>query len=150
VPGLSRTPHNYRFCGYGEAIGGGKIAQRGLVRLVQGRGKPNWAGAQSSYRQTLLGKGSASQECGGRLDPEKLKEVTKRKGRLLQPEVLRCRIRFFTDGAVLGSRKDVQQHLTAYHLVTGRGARTAPRPLPGITDWGDLTTLRGLRNRPLG
>ena len=71
-------------------------------------------------------------------------------GRLPQHEVLRCRVRYFTDGAVLGSRDYVQRYLTAYRISSGRRSRTAPRPLPNVTDWGDLATLRGLRRNAFG
>jgi hypothetical protein len=65
--------------------------------------------------------------------------------------VLRCRIRYFTDGAVLGSRAFVEMHLLAYRVVTGRRARTAVRPIPPVANWGlSLATLRALRKNAFG
>jgi hypothetical protein len=61
---------------------------------------------------------------------------------------LRCRIRHFTDGAVLGGQAFVAEHLAAYRARTGRRRNTPPKPLPAFTDWGlDLASLRGLRTR---
>ena len=71
-------------------------------------------------------------------------------GNLPLATVLRCRIRHFTDGAVLGSQAYVETQLAAYRHRTGRRKRTAPWPLPPLTDWGDLATMRGLRRQPIG
>jgi len=37
--------------------------------------------------------------------------------------------------------------MATYQRKTGRRKRTAPRPLPNLTDWGELTTLCGLRRQ---
>ena len=65
-------------------------------------------------------------------------------------DVLRCRIRYFSDGAVLGSQAFVATHLARYRQRTGRRRQTQQHLLPSVTDWGDLTTLRGLRRNPIG
>ncbi len=72
------------------------------------------------------------------------------KGKLPLASVLRCRVRYFSDGAVLGSRAFVQSHLSTYQKFTGRRTRTAPREIPPVAEWGDLTTLRGLRKQAFG
>jgi len=64
--------------------------------------------------------------------------------------VLRCRLRHFTDGAVLGSKAFVTEQLAAYRRRTGLRSRTRPCALPNVTDWGDMTTLRGLRKKAFG
>jgi hypothetical protein len=64
--------------------------------------------------------------------------------------VLRCRVRYFTDAAVLGSQAFVETHLAHYRRRHGARERTAPRPLAPITDWGGLTALRGLRKDAFG
>jgi len=50
---------------------------------------------------------------------------------------------------VLGTKAYVTAQLAAYRRLTGHRARTRPRPLPNVTDWGDMTTLRGLRKKAL-
>lgn len=64
--------------------------------------------------------------------------------------VLRCRVRYFSDGAVLGGRAFVAKHLVSYKRLTGRRRRTGVQTLPPITDWGDLVALRGLRKKAFG
>lgn len=147
--GLVSDPKDYRFCGYGEAVAGNKAAQLGLS-LVVDRRNPSWSQTQSAYRLTLFGKGSAPKPMGYHIRPEQLKNVAKSKGQLPVADVLLCRIRYFSDGAVLGSQAFVQEQLARYQGLTGRRERTKPRPLPAVAAWGDMMTLRGLRNQPFG
>ncbi len=145
--GLVSDPKDYRFCGYAEAVVGNQAARDGLARVTEGE---NWADVQSGYRQVLFGTGAGPSEQGGGIAPEELQKVMKAKGKLPLHTVLRCRVRYFTDGAVLGSQAFVAQHLEVYRRTQGRRERTAPRPLPNLTDWGDVNSLRGLRKGAFG
>ena len=148
--GLVNDPKDYRFCGYAEAVAGHKPAQQGIVQLIEGGRKHGWDWTQDAYRETLFGKGSAPKEYGAKIDDAAMQRVIKAKGRLPLHQVLRCRVRYFSDGAVLGGHAFVQEHLGTYQRLTGKRTRTAPRPVPRITDWGDLSTLRGLRSKTFG
>ncbi|MBT5903155.1 MAG: transposase [Opitutaceae bacterium] len=148
--GLVDDPKDYRFCGYAEAVAGRKFAQEGIVQLVEGGRAHHWKWTQSAYRETLFGKGSAPREHKANIDAAELEKVIKSNGQLPLHQVLRCRVRYFTDGAVLGGHSFVQEHLGTYQKLTGTRSRTAPRPIPRVADWGDLTTLRGLRRKAFG
>jgi len=148
--GLVDDPKDYRFCGYAEAVAGFGRAQQGLFRVVEGGRKNGWNWVQDSYRQTLFGKGAAPGESRSKIDRATMEAVIKAKGTLPLHEVLRCRIRYFSDGAVLGGQAFVQKHLGTYQKLTGRRSRTAPRAMPQVTDWGKLSTLRGLRRGVFG
>jgi putative transposase len=142
--GLARDPKEYRFCGYSEAVAGSMPARRGIRSVVGGR---TWDAAQAAYRQIVFGTGADPRGSGMAITLEQFQQVVNEGGKLPLPTVLRCRLRYFTDGAVLGSRVFVEKHLTAYRRKTGCRRNTAPRPLPDCTDWGELTILRGLRRR---
>ena len=148
--GLVNDPKDYRFCGYAEAVAGHKPAQQGIVRLIEGGRKQGWNWTQEAYRETLFGKGSTPKERGAKIDDAAMQKVIKAKGRLPLHQVLRCRVRYFSDGAVLGGHAFVQEHLGTYQKLTGKRSRTAPRPVPQVTGWGDLSTLRGLRRKAFG
>lgn len=137
-------PKDYRFCGYGEAVGGSRKAREGLARVL---GAGSWSAVQSTYREMLfcVGAGPRSADSGRPLSPEEVAAVLEAKGRLPLPVALRCRLRYFSDGAVLGSQEFVKAHIEVYRSRYRRRRRTTPRPLPELTDWGDLATLRGLR-----
>jgi REP element-mobilizing transposase RayT len=140
--GLAGDPKDYRFCGYAEAVAGHTAAQLGLLTVT---GAGNWAEAQTGYRQMLFGTGAEAREHGRCIQPEELQKVLEAGGQLPIATVLRCRLRYFTDGAVLGSKAFVALQLAAYRQRTGRRQDASPHPLPVLTDWGELNTLRGLR-----
>ena len=145
--GLVNDPKDYRFCGYAEAVAGNAAAQAGIRSVTGGRG---WDEAQAHYREVLFGTGAGPREGAATISLDDLQRVIAEGGRLPLPTVLRCRVRYFTDGAVLGSRAFVDVQLARYRQKTGRRERTASRALPAWTDWGDWATLRGLRLRAFG
>jgi len=140
-------PKDYRFCGYAEAVAGRTEAQRGLAEVI---GVTDWSEAQVVYRQLLFDTGSAAREQGASIPLVALEKVLADGGRLPLGTVLRCRIRYFTDGAVLGSRAFVEEQLAVYRARTGRREGTPICLLPPVTDWGELAALRRLRRRAFG
>jgi putative transposase len=145
--GLATDPKDYRFCGYAEAVAGNTTAQAGLLSILGG----SWPEVQATYRHWLFGTATEARESGAVIDAALLERVIAEGGRLPLSTVLRCRIRYFTDGAVLGSKAFVEAHLNAYRTVTGRRKRTAVRPIPPVAEWGfPLATLRTLRKNVFG
>lgn len=134
--GMVDDPKNYRWCGYAEALAGVKEAQLGLLRVMQGVEEicPNaellgmlsqrWKDIRDEYRMVLAVDGVASDQDAVHVRGErKSKRYKKRKGysreeseqilesggKLTRAEMLRCRVRYFSDGVVLGSREFVDQ-----------------------------------------
>ena len=58
--------------------------------------------------------------------------------------VLRCRVRYFTDGAILGSAEYVRGFVEVVHRAQQRKRRLQPNTLKGAA-WGDLVVLQRLR-----
>jgi len=145
--GLVQDPKDYRFCGYAEAVAGNPKAQGGIRSVMAGG---EWDESQSQYRELLFGTGAGAREGAASISPADFQRVVAAGGKLPMATVLRCRLRYFADGAVLGSTAFVEEQLVKYRQKTGRGERTRPRPMPPVTDWGDLATLRTLRNRAAG
>ncbi|MCH6255509.1 transposase [Puniceicoccaceae bacterium K14] len=143
--GLVTDPSEYRFCGYGEAMAGSKSAKRG-IRLLAGR-RINMANALEQYRVVVFGKGYASKSANGKraVDGDKAKKVLEQGGRVEMTEALRCRVRYFTDGAVIGSNEFVQSYFETNRANFGIKRRDGPRKLRG-SDWGGLSCIRDLRN----
>jgi REP element-mobilizing transposase RayT len=145
--GLARDPKDYRFCGYAEAVGGSPQARAGLRSVIGGRG---WSECQAVYRQILFGTGSEPREGEQRITEEQFAEVIRTGGKLPLADVLRCRVRYFTDGAVLGSREFVTHHLARYREKTGRRREKDVHDVPTLTEWGAMSALRALRRSPFG
>jgi putative transposase len=149
---LVDDPKDFRWCGYGEAVGeGGELIRAGLRSVVSG---PTWESVLSTYRMILFGKGTkrrADGSAAGEISWEQARTVLNEGGRLPAATVLRCRVRYFTDGAALGSKGFVAQALRAYQELTGRRThQQEPQPMGGSGEWVELATLRGLRRAVFG
>jgi putative transposase len=145
--GLASDPKDYRFCGYAEAVAGNATARQGLRFASGGR---SWDETQAAYRQVVFGTGAGARPRGATIPLEQFRKVVAEGGNLPLAAVLRCRVRYFSDGAVLGSRAFVAKQLVDYRQKTGRRDASVPKPVPGCTDWGELATLRGLRRQVFG
>ena len=145
--GLVSDPKDGRYCGYAEAMAGHDKVRRGIMRVL---GLADWNETQATYRQLLYGSGSEAREHKHAIGREDFQRVLRQGGRLPLSEVLRCRVRYFSDGAVLGSKAFVAIQLARYGQHSGRLQGTEPIAVPLVTDWGELTTLRRLRCDAIG
>jgi hypothetical protein len=115
---------------------------------------------RQAYRNLLLGEGieageaeKARERQAGRrvfrrgLDREKALAELRSGKDLSQAELLRCRVRYFSDGLVLGSREFVEQAFEAKRDWFGRKRKTGARGLP--VEGGGLFSLRDLRVQAL-
>jgi len=131
--GIVQDPKDYRFCGYAEAVVGLRDAVRGLSFVTSGLYDISVTEALSAYRLMLFGKGSASATGASQIDrAQAVRVLEKEEGRLPAlpaATLLRCRIRYFTEGAVLGSRAFVAAHMDAWQRSTGRKHRPKPQTI---------------------
>lgn len=150
---MVKDPKDYRFSGYGEAMGGSKLARSGLGIAL---GEPGeWSVLAGRYRQLLYVKGEVR---GVRVDGqpvrpgfsmEAVETVVALKGKLPLNEILRCRVRYFTDGAILGSREFVEDAFRRHRQHFSARREEGARSMKG-GDWGDLFAARQLRVEVLG
>ena len=131
--GMVKDPADYRWSSYGEAVGGGKKgngkkAREGLVRAYfcnQGVGfeAEKWREVSPLYRRLMglaLGRKPGLAEVAGEgnragqatLNTAEILE-SKDNGTVLKDlglaKMLHCRVRYFTDGAVIGSKEFVNE-----------------------------------------
>ena len=76
--------------------------------------------------------------------------VEQQNGELCLPEHLRCRIRYFSDGVILGSRCFVQSHFFKLKEKLGYQRRRAATQLTALGGSDPLWVFRDLRVRPIG
>jgi hypothetical protein len=173
--GMVEDPADYRWSSYGEAMGGGgvgdgKKARAGLVRaILVDQGCPadarQWPGKVSrQYRMLLLESGmEETREVVGR-DGEMRTEVVRkgiesgkaraelerlsRGGTVGLAKLVRWRVRYFTDGVVIGSRGFVEdffkQSRGRFGAKRQDGARRF-RGRAGAASGGLLWSVRDLR-----
>ncbi|MEX1116251.1 MAG: transposase [Akkermansiaceae bacterium] len=169
--GMVEDPADYRWSSYGEAVGGGrkgngKKAREGLVRAYfcnQGVGfeSEKWRDVSRLYRRLMglalgrkPGRATVSQVQKG------IGQITKNSAEILESEdnetvlkdlriakMLRCRVRYFTDGAVIGSREFVNEAFADARERFGAKRKNGARKLKGgaAAASGVLWSLRDLR-----
>jgi len=166
--GMETDPASYRWSSYGEAVGGGnkgngKKAREGLVRACmshEGAGfeSEKWREVSRIYRRAMglaLGRKSGKAE----VDRERVKPglnteealAAKKNGTVLpdlgMAAMLRHRVRYFTDGAVIGSREFVNAAFAGARERFGPKRKDGARALRGGASAakGVLWSARNLR-----
>ncbi len=167
--GMVADPAQYRWSSYGEAVGGGpkgngKKAREGLVRACMshhgsGFEAEKWKEVSRIYRRAMgmaLGRKSGRVEVGDRpmvrMNTEQMLES--RENETVLPDLgmagmLRQRVRYFSDGAVIGSKVFVneafasaRERFTLRRKDGPRRMRGAGQPAAGV-----LWSMRDLRVR---
>lgn len=143
--GIVVDPKDYRYCGYGEACGGSRPARAGLAGIFAqyGRTEKAWQAVESLYRQQLYARGEQTASRAG-FSREEVMAVLEGDGNLQLSQALRCRVRYFSDGVVLGSKSFVEDVFQRNRAQFGLKRKTGARPLRK-TQAGDLCTMRDLR-----
>jgi putative transposase len=159
--GLVAEPEGYRWCGYAEALGGSQLMRRGLCRAIgwpqagwSRRGKRTHSGAEA-YRCLLYEDGiERLAEIGGKevtkrrgLSAEAAREVIDAGGKLGHFDLVRCRVRWFTEGGALGSESFLRRVLgTGADRIKLRtlpvGGAKASRSAKGAPGWFSLSRLK--------
>ncbi|MDI1314946.1 transposase [Prosthecobacter sp.] len=150
-----KDPKDYRWCGYAEAMGGSRRAQRGLCKALS---KPvdGWrsAGAAEAYRCLLHAEGREIKDAQNEkvvqrgVSAESARAVLAEKGRLSPAELVRLRVRYFTDGVVLGSREFVEGIFEAQRELFGPRRKNGARRM--AESEAAFYTLRQLRVSAVG
>ena len=177
--GLCEDPAEYRWCGYAEALAGGRRARQALAflnslaphggRLPRKRQPPTAAENLRRWRCWLFGiphspaaqeqqrareqtrPGSA--ETRARVPRPAALKVLAQGGRLDPASYLRCRVRYLSDGLVFGRREFVEQAFAACREHFSPQRRTGARPLRGLQPAAPterLYTARQLRKQLFG
>jgi putative transposase len=156
--GLVADPKDYRWSGYGEAVAGRQTSRLGyqtVMGAVQGPGLDLIA-SLAAYRVWLYGQG-AVEGVNGPGEPtvrpgiglEQVQAVLAAKGKLRLEEYVRCRVRYFVDGVVIGSRAFVDGVFEANRTRFGARRKDGARRLARLAD-NSLFSLRDLKLNPLG
>jgi putative transposase len=149
--GIVRDPKDYRWCGYGEAIMGSKQARKGIAALMKPLGiETSWKEQGREYRKHLYmqGRQKGAAPKGEQLRPgfsaEEVEQILLEGGKLPRHTILRCRVRYFSDGLVLGSQAFVESAYNRYRSQFGLKRKTGARAMK-YGQWDGLATMRDLR-----
>jgi putative transposase len=136
--GAVDDPKDYRFSGYGEAVGSGKLRSYALwARIAESRGdSPEVVAAR--YRQYLYVSGSDPRK-GRVLKPEEVAAVLERGGTLSTAQMLRCRLGYMTKGAVIGTKGFVAEWGRSRRTAMTTQREKSPVPAAGLNGDGLFT-----------
>lgn len=108
--GIVSEPSEYRWCSYTEAVAGGKKARLGIARVVGAFDKMmTWKKASSLYRGNFIQKGASQNHRRKGFDDNFAHQELKKGGELSEPKVMETKVRYFTEGLVLGSKAFVEE-----------------------------------------
>ncbi|HMP72554.1 MAG TPA: transposase [Kiritimatiellia bacterium] len=146
--GLVEDPKDYRFSGYGEAVAGIAKARDGLAMVTKSLGQSSeWRLATKVYRMYLYSRGETKPSKPG-LTRERVKAVLDEGGRLTFSDLLRCRVRYFSDGVALGSREFVEHVFKSNRGNFGSKRKTGARPIRRAR-LDNIFTARDLRRQAI-
>jgi len=166
--GMVSDPADYRWSSYGEAIGGGrkgngKKAREGLVRACmshKGAGfDAEWWNEVSRIYRRLMGMALERKSMRAKVDSKAKQLKTKNTAEALESgenetvlkelgmaKMLRCRVRYFTDGAVIGSKEFVNEAFASARERFSGKRKDGARRLQGNAAAADgLWSARDLR-----
>ena len=147
--GLVEDPKDYRFCGYAEAVAGVAEARRGLIQIWSDYGAKRSGLALQAHRMLIFGKHASGAGLPDFTRKRALEVLDREDGQLPKAAILRCRVRYFTDGAILGSAEFVRGFVDVWQVERGRKHPPKVNAMRG-SDWGDLAVIRSLRRQVFG
>lgn len=137
--GFCQQPEEYPFSGYGAACAGDRHARAGIVGLF---GCANWAEAKKAYRKVFSGSQPGEPALTAFSRREALRIIAEG-GEVPLAWALRCRVRYFSDGAVMGTPAFVQQWYVDHRGNFPR-RKDGPRKMVG-SHWAGLAVFRDLK-----
>src|SRR3984893_17938273 len=149
---LCADPKEYRYCGYAEALAEDSVFAYDGIRTILGLQETTCReDLEREYRQHLYLKGAAATKNNPpAFDLATAQEVVElEQGELSLQERLRCRIRHFSDGVILGSHSFVESHCQRLKQKIGYQCKSGPTALKTFTQVA-LWVFRNLRVRTFG
>jgi putative transposase len=147
--GLCADPKDYRYCGYAEALAkGSPVARQGIRTILDQPETVSWVELSCQYRKHLFIEGSAkSANKAPAFDLASAQRVVEQQnGEVPLAQRLLCRIRYFTDGVILGSQGFVESHFGRLKQKLGYRRNRAATCLTALGSAG-LWVFRELRVR---
>lgn len=168
--GIVGDPKDYRWSGYGEACAGQMEAVAGLMHAARTANvivtqpginvqtqntKQEISNVLAWYRAQLFGNARETTNEDGTvkrrgLKNEKIEEVLDAKGRLPRHVYLHMRVRYFTDGAVIGTKAFVEMVFQASRSHFSSKRKSGPRRMKGLDFNDSLRTARALVKNSTG
>jgi len=155
---LVEDPKDYRWCGYAEAVAGEERARRAITEVVSTTGACEWPEAHDAYRDWMFEQApELVNEHGDVVRPgirsEPIASTVAESGgsapsHLTRSQLLRCRVRYFTQGVAIGARPFIEGVFQLHRSRFGSRRKTGARPMRQ-GEWNGLCSLRDLRTNAI-
>ncbi|MFP4156831.1 MAG: transposase [Opitutales bacterium] len=156
--GLVTDPVDYRYCGYAEAVAGQAFGRRGLQDIWgayadgSARERLSPEAALRMHRELIFGCRAADAGLPDQERERALKVLQPGGSTLPKATALRRRVRYFTDGAILGTQDYVRSFIPLWQKAKKRKSPPKAHLLCGA-EWSgsgtspgqNLACIRGLR-----
>lgn len=142
--GLCADPKAYRYSGFGSAVAGNKLARERLMRLGERMEEPpaDWRSFVAHYRTLLYPAADSEFSDRNRV----LNELDKRSPRLPIAVLLRCHVRYFDYGGIIGR----PEFISSVHRANRRIFPAARQRMSYKFRFGNWNGLHSMRNPVTG
>ena len=140
--GLADEPQDYRWCSYTEAVAGGQKARAGITRIVGAlENNTSWENTASSYRRYFIHKGASQNGRRKGFNEEKANQEIRNEGHLGEVSILKTKMRYFTDGVVIGSQRFIEDFVKSHKAIVGENRKILGTEVKGC----GVFSLRNVR-----
>jgi putative transposase len=136
--GVVDDPKDYRFSGYGVAMGSGKWRAYALWERIQENSKEPVDTVAARYREYLYVSATDPRK-GRTLTQEAVAAVKEQGGRVGRAALLRCRLRYMTQGAIIGTKAFVEEWTRERRGHATKQREKAPTVATGLDEDGLFT-----------
>jgi len=103
----------------------------------------------AAYRKVMFGIGEGEEtSVRAGISREEVAKVWASGGKLTLAQLLRCRVRYLSDGVVLGTESFVEAFFRARRAMFSERRQSGARKMKG-GDWGELRSARALGVKPV-
>ena len=142
--GIVTDPKDYGFSGYGAATSGDTDARKGLTGIY-GNMTDNYQKVLKAYRGLLYANGAAD------LAPDTVRKVLADHEKPSLPQLLRCKIRAFSNGLAIGSKSFAASIFAKHRYAFSENRKHPPLGAPLCPEWDgiQLCSVRKLRKKAI-
>ncbi len=142
--GVVSDPKDYRWCGYAAALAGSKRCRYGLCEVMR-VAQTSWHKNAHRYRLWLIEDAAVTDEnAKSQLENERARE-----GKISPAELLRHKIKYFTDGVAIGGKAFINNQFRTHRKKFGKKRKQGAKAITSAGQPAEspskLYSLRGFR-----
>lgn len=132
--GIVKNTVDYRWCSYTAAVAGNTLARKGITQAVGGLAcNREWEEIELIYRQYFTFRLS-----------ENVSDKDEDQKPMSAAEAMLVRIRYFTEGYIIGSKEFIEQHFNSKKEMISPNRKKICNKIPGGL-WDELHSFRDVR-----